>query len=192
MVQPIPEGANSVIPHLIIRGAAKAMDFYKEAFGAVETRRATMPGSDQIIHAEIRIGDSLVYLGDEFPEMGGRSPHALKGTPVHIHLWVADVDDTFARAVEAGATVRMPLMDQFWGDRYGQVEDPFGHYWSMGTHVADYTPEELEVRTREAMAKMPPPPPPKRKAAPKARKATARPKAAAKKAKGPARSARHK
>jgi uncharacterized glyoxalase superfamily protein PhnB len=190
MVRPIPEGAHSVIPHLIIRGAAKAMDFYKEAFGAVEQRRATMPGSEQILHAEIRIGDSLVYLGDEFAEMGVRSPHALKGTPVHIHLWVTDVDEAFERAVRAGAQVRMPLMDQFWGDRYGQVEDPFGHYWSMGTHVADYTPEEMDARMREAMANMPPPAPPKRKAVAKKRKA-ARPKPAAKKA-GKARSARHK
>jgi uncharacterized glyoxalase superfamily protein PhnB len=162
---------------LVVGGAANAIEFYKDAFGAIEIARHPGPGGT-IMHAAIRIGDSLVYLNDEFPEMGSKSPKRLKGTPVGLHLWFEDVDAAFARATGAGATVVMPLMDQFWGDRYGLVEDPFGHRWALATHKEDLTPDEMGRRAEAAMAAMAPPP---RRSAPKARKAKP------KKAKAPAR-----
>lgn len=148
-VKPIPDGMHSVTPHLICAGAADAIDFYKKAFDAVELSR--LPGaSGKLLHASIRIGDSIVMLSDEFPEMGGLGPKSLKGSPVTIHLCVEDVDALVARAVAAGAKVTMPVADMFWGDRYGQLEDPFGHRWSVGTHIRDVTPEEIQ----QAMSKM--------------------------------------
>ena len=144
-----PEGMHSVTPHLICAGAAKAIDFYTKAFGAVEEGR--LPGPDgRIMHAAIRIGDSTVMLVDEMPEWGAFGPKSLKGSPVTIHLYVEDADAFFARAVKAGAKVTMPLDDAFWGDRYGKLEDPFGHHWSVGTHVRDVSPEEMQ----QAMQKM--------------------------------------
>jgi PhnB protein len=142
-VKPIPEGLHTVTPHLTIRGAALAIDFYKEAFGAKEIRRAADAAGQRLMHAEIQIGDSRIYLNDEFPEMQTLSPQSLNGTPVTIHLAVADVDKLYQQALKAGAQVVMPLADQFWGDRYGIVADPFGHRWSMSTHVRDVTPEEM-------------------------------------------------
>jgi PhnB protein len=146
---PIPEGMHSVTPHLICAGASDAIEFYKKAFNAVELSRMPGPGG-KIMHASIRIGDSVVMLVDESPEWGMLGPKARKGSSVYIHLYVDDVDAFSARAVAAGATVAMPVADMFWGDRYGQLEDPFGHRWSVATHVRDMTQEE----TREAMQNM--------------------------------------
>lgn len=142
-VNPIPEGMRTVTPHLICAGAAQAIDFYKKAFGAVELSR--MPGPDgNVMHASIRIGDSVIMLNDEMPQWGALGPKSLKGSPVTIHLYVEDADALFAQAVKAGAKVTMPLDDMFWGDRYGKVEDPFGHQWSIGTHVREVNPAEMQ------------------------------------------------
>ena len=141
--QRVPEGHHTVTPHLTVGGAAQAIEFYQKAFGAKELGRAPGPAG-KLMHAEIQIGDSRVFLNDEFPEMGARSPLALNGTPVQIHLYVEDADALFQQAVEAGATVLMPLADQFWGDRYGIVTDPFGHRWSIASLIRDVTCEEVE------------------------------------------------
>jgi uncharacterized glyoxalase superfamily protein PhnB len=142
-VNPIPEGMRTVTPHLICAGAAEAIEFYQKAFGAVELSR--MPGSDgKVMHASIRIGDSVLMLNDEMPEWGSFGPKHLKGSPVIIHLYVENADAAFEQAVRAGATVTMPLDDMFWGDRYGKLEDPFGHQWSIGTHVRDVSPDEMQ------------------------------------------------
>jgi PhnB protein len=151
----VPEGCHSVSPHLVARGGAQALEFYKKAFGAKEIRRSAMPDG-KLLHAEMQFGDSRFYLNDEFPEMGAHSPQSLKGTPVTIHLWSEDVDSLYKQATAAGAQVVMPLADQFWGDRYGVVRDPFGHHWSMASHVKDLTPEQLKKAGEEAMAKMGP------------------------------------
>lgn len=154
MTQPIPEGMHSVTPHLVCEGAAEAIEFYKKAFGATEGGRLPGPGG-KIMHAQIRIGGSAVMLVDDFPEWGSHGPKALKGSPVTIHLYVPDVDAVFNQAVAAGATVKMPVADMFWGDRYGMLIDPFGHQWSIATHKRDVSPAEME----EEMRKMPPPAP---------------------------------
>jgi len=147
--KPIPEGMHTVTPHLVCDGAAAAIEFYKKAFGATEMSR--MPGPDgRLMHAQVRIGDSTVMLVDEWPDMGAVGPNKLKGTAVTLHLYVTDVDAAFAKAVDAGAKARMPPADMFWGDRYGQVQDPFGHMWSLATHQRDLSPEEI----RQGMAKM--------------------------------------
>jgi uncharacterized glyoxalase superfamily protein PhnB len=154
-VKPIPDGYHTVTPHLVLRDAAKAIDFYKKAFGAEELFR--MPGPDgKIMHAEIKIGDSIVYLCDELPRMKGWvSPAQLKGTTVCLHIYTEDVDAAFDKAVAAGATVTMPIMDAFWGDRYGKLSDPFGHEWSIATHKHDYTPEQIAKNAQEFFANMP-------------------------------------
>jgi PhnB protein len=147
--KPIPEGMHSVTPHLVCAGAADAIEFYKKAFNAVEMAR--LPGKDgKLMHASIRIGDSVVMLVDENPGFGMLGPKSLKGSPVTIHLYVEDADAFAARAVAAGAKITMPLADMFWGDRYGRLEDPFGHHWSVATHVRDVTREEMQ----QAMQKM--------------------------------------
>jgi PhnB protein len=147
--KPLPDGMHSVTPHLICAGAAKAIEFYKHAFNAVEASR--LPGKDgKIMHAMLRMGDSAVMLADEFPDWGSFGPKSLKGSPVVIHLYVEDVDAFVTRAVGAGAKITMPLDDMFWGDRYCQLEDPFGHRWSVATHVRDVSPEEMQ----QAMEKM--------------------------------------
>ena len=151
-VKRVPDGMHTVTPHLSVRGAADAIEFYKQAFGAREIFRHAMPDSQRIGHAEIRIGDSKVFLNDEFPEMGCSSPQSLGGSPVTLHLQVEDVDALFDQAVKAGATVVMPVQDQFWGDRYGMLADPFGHRWSIGSHVRDLTPEEVMKAAAEAFA----------------------------------------
>ena len=144
-----PEGMHSVTPHLICAGAAKAIEFYKEAFGAVE--QARLPGPDgRIMHAAILIGDSTVMLVDEMPEWGALGPKSLKGSPVTIHLNVDNADRFVERAVKAGAKVTMPVADQFWGDRYGKIEDPFGHSWSVAHPVREVSMEEA----RKAMLAM--------------------------------------
>jgi PhnB protein len=148
-VKAIPDGMHSITPHLVCAGAADAISFYTKAFGAVELSRLPGP-SGKLMHAAVKIGDSTVMLVDEMPEWGALGPKALKGSPVTIHLYVADVDAAVEKAVAAGAKVTMPVADMFWGDRYGQLEDPFGHKWSMATHKRDVSPDEM----REAMAKM--------------------------------------
>jgi PhnB protein len=141
-VKPIPDGMHTVTPHLVCAGAAEAIEFYKKAFNAVEITR--IPGQQgKLIHAHVRIGDSSVMLVDEFPEWNTFGPKVLKGSSVTIHLYVEDADAFIKRAVEAGAKVIMPIADMFWGDRYGVLEDPFGHRWSVATHVRDVSPEEL-------------------------------------------------
>lgn len=150
-INPIPQGMHSVTPHLVIGGAAQALEFYKQAFGAVEESRLPGPGG-KVMHATIRIGDSVIMLNDEMPEYGALGPKSLKGSPVTIHLYVADADAFAARAQKAGAKITMPVADQFWGDRYGVLEDPFGHRWSVATHVREVTPEEMAAAMKE-MAK---------------------------------------
>jgi uncharacterized glyoxalase superfamily protein PhnB len=147
--KPIPDGMHSLTPHLVCAGAADAIAFYKAAFGAVELHR--LPGPNGLLmHAAVRIGDSVLMLVDEAPNWGMLGPKALKGSPVTIHLYVADVDAAVAKAVAAGAKVTMPVADMFWGDRYGTLEDPFGHRWSLATHTRDTTIEEMQ----QAMAGM--------------------------------------
>ena len=141
-VQAIPEGMQSLTPHLVCRDAAQAIDFYGRAFGAIERFRLPAPNG-KIVHACVQIGDSQLFLVDEMPEHGALGPQALKGTPVTIHLQVEDADAAFARAMRAGAIVTMPLADMFWGDRYGQVVDPFGHHWSIATHLREVSREEM-------------------------------------------------
>jgi uncharacterized glyoxalase superfamily protein PhnB len=148
-VKPIPEDMHSVTPHLVCAGAAEAIEFYKKAFKAVEKVRMPGPGG-KLMHAAVRIGDSTLMLVDENPQYGSLGPKSLKGSPVTIHLYVEDADATVAQAVAAGAKVTMPVQEMFWGDRYGQLEDPFGHRWSVATHVRDLTPEEIQ----RGMAKM--------------------------------------
>jgi uncharacterized glyoxalase superfamily protein PhnB len=161
MVNYIPEGTHTVTPHLVIRGAAKAIDFYTRAFGAREHYRMPMPDGG-VAHAELQIGDSLIYLADESPQGAGRAPRSATSSSVVIHLYVEDADASIQRAAGAGATVTMPAMDMFWGDRFGQVRDPFGHLWSIATHKEDLTPEEMGKKGAEAMAAMPSmPKPPK-------------------------------
>jgi PhnB protein len=144
----IPQGMHSVTPHLVCAGAAKAIDFYVKAFGATE--QARIPGPDgRLMHAAVRIGDSTVMLVDEMPEWGALGPKSLKGSPVTIHLYVEDVDGFVERAVKAGAKVTMPVADQFWGDRYGKLEDPFGHHWSVATHQREPSMEEMQKAMRE-------------------------------------------
>jgi PhnB protein len=148
-VAPIPEGMRTVTPHLVCAGAADAIEFYKRAFGATEVSR--LPGKDgKLMHASIRIGDSVVMLVDEMPQWGVLGPKARGGTSAYIHLYVPDADAFAAHAVAAGLTVTMPLADMFWGDRYGQFEDPFGHRWSIATRIRDVPPDEW----RAAMEKM--------------------------------------
>ncbi len=147
---PIPPGMHTVTPHLCCRDCSGAIDFYVKAFGAESFGRLSSPDG-RIMHAMIRIGDSHVFLFDEMPEHGALGPRALKGTPVFLHLYVVDVDAAHARAVAAGCTPVMPLADMFWGDRYGQVEDPYGHRWSLATHKQDLTPDEMAEAMRRAM-----------------------------------------
>ena len=142
-IKPIPEGMHTVTPHLVCAGAADAIEFYKKAFNAVEMARIPQPDG-KIMHASIRIGDSVVMLVDEFPDWGVRGPKSLGGSPVTIHLYVEDVDAFTERAVGAGAKITMPIADMPWGDRYGQLEDPFGHRWSVATHVRDVSPDEIQ------------------------------------------------
>jgi uncharacterized glyoxalase superfamily protein PhnB len=148
-VKSIPEGMHTVTPHLICAGAADAIEFYKKAFQAVEGGRMAGP-QGKLIHALIRIGDSAVMLVDEFPDWGSIGPKTLKGSPVTIHLYVEDVDAIVKRAVAAGAKMTMPLEDTFWGDRYCKLEDPFGHHWSVATHVRDVSPEEMQQAAEKA------------------------------------------
>ncbi|MFD0275302.1 VOC family protein [Kitasatospora sp. NPDC127111] len=149
-VKPIPEGYPRVTPYLCVDGAAAAIDFYVSVLGATERMRAPAPGG-KLGHAELQIGDSVVMLADEFPDMGFLGPKTVGGTPVNLYVFVEDVDAVFAKALAQGARELDPVKDQFYGDRSGQFEDPFGHRWHVATHVEDVPPDELEKRAREAM-----------------------------------------
>jgi len=150
-VSPVPEDMNNVVPHLVVKGASDAIAFYAKAFGAVECSR--MPGADgRIMHSAIKIGASTLFVVDEFPEYGGVGPATLKGSPVTLHVYVPDVDATFAQAVAAGATGTMPPSDMFWGDRYAKLVDPFGHHWSLASRQKILTPAEMQASMKAAMA----------------------------------------
>ncbi len=148
--KPVPDGYRTATPYLIVKGAAEAIEFYKRAFGATEMLRMADP-QGRVGHAEIKIGDSVIMLADEHPAMGYRSPRSLGGSSVSILLYLEDVDAVYERALKAGARSQRPVADQFYGDRSGTLEDPFGHLWTVATHVEDVPPEELERRARAAM-----------------------------------------
>lgn len=147
-IKPIPDGYHSVTPYIIIKGAAAAIDYYKSAFGATELFRMEHEG--KVGHAEIKIGDSPIMLADEHPEMNAFSPKTVGGTPVSLMIYVEDVDSMFKRAIELGGTEMKPLQDQFYGDRSGTLTDPFGHVWTVATHMEDLTPEEIDSRAAAA------------------------------------------
>jgi PhnB protein len=163
MANPVPEGTHTLTPHLVVKCAAKAIKFYEKALGATELYHMDAPGG-RIGHAELQLGDSRFYIADEFP--GGKLK-APKQASVGLHVYVADCDALFQRALAAGAKVVMPLTDMFWGDRFGQVRDPFGHVWSIATHKEDLSPDEMDRRGKEAMAQMAPKPKAKAKAKPR-------------------------
>jgi PhnB protein len=144
-VKSIPDGYHTITPHLAVRDTAKALEFYAKAFGAEELFRMPGPGGT-VMHAELKIGDSIVMLGEEEPQMGASSPQTIGGSPVSLLIYVKDVDASFARADKAGCTVQMPLTDMFWGDRYGKLLDPFGHHWALATHKEDVSPEDMAKR----------------------------------------------
>lgn len=166
-VKPIPDGFHTITPSIVVSDAARAIDFYKEALGAEEVFRATTPDGGKVFHAEVRIGNSMFFVCDEFPEMsepggganGGSaeagecprqlSPNNLGGATGALNLYVENADASFERAVAAGARTLMPVMDAFWGDRFGMVADPFGHYWTFSTHIRDVSPEEIEAAAKE-------------------------------------------
>ena len=152
MVEPVPDGYPPVTPYLIVDGADAAIDFYKSVLGASERMRMAAGAEGKIGHAELEIGDSVIMLADEFPEMDARGPRSVGGTPISLHVYVEDVDGVFERAVEAGAEVRQPVEDKFYGDRLGSFEDPFGHRWHVATHIEDVPQDELERRAAEAGA----------------------------------------
>jgi uncharacterized glyoxalase superfamily protein PhnB len=149
----VPAGFHTLTPHITVRDADKALEFYKRAFGAEVLNVARMPNG-KVMHAAVQIGDSKLLLNEESPEYGALSPLSTGGTGVVLHIYLENVDAAFDRAVSAGAEVKMPLMDQFWGDRYGVVADPYGHKWSLATHIKDMSPEEMQRAQDEAMASM--------------------------------------
>jgi PhnB protein len=150
-VKPIAEGYNSVTPYLFVKGAANAIDYYKNVFGAKERMR--MPGPNgKIMHAELQIGDSIVMLADENPQVGAKSPETVGGASSSLHVYVEDVDSTAKKAVSAGAKIVRPVKDEFYGDRLGTIIDPFGHMWSIATHIEDVSPEEMKKRMANAMS----------------------------------------
>lgn len=147
--KPVPDGYHTITPALTIRDAARAIEFYKQAFGA-QARDVAKGPDGKVMHAELLIGDSVIMLSDEFPEFGALSPQSIGGSSTLLHIYLDGVDAAFDRAVKAGAEVEMPVMDQFWGDRYGRLKDPFGHKWSIATHIKDMSADEM----KRAMAKM--------------------------------------
>jgi PhnB protein len=152
-VKPIPEGYHTLTPFLTVRNAERAIEFYKQAFGA--QARGVAKGPDgKVMHAEVKIGDSVIMLSDEYPEFGSLSPQSVGGSPMGLHIYIENVDAAFDRAVKAGAQVEMPVADQFWGDRYGKLKDPFGHKWSIATHVKDMSADEMKRSMDDAMSKM--------------------------------------
>ena len=155
-VKPIPEGYHTLTPYLTIKGADKAIDFYKKALGAEEIFRMPMPDGKTVAHAELMIGDSHLMISEEWPQPGcAVSPTTAKNTTVTVHMYVNDVDKAFKRAVDGGATGVMPPVDMFWGDRFAKVADPFGHHWSIATHIKDLSPDEMAAAAKEAFANMP-------------------------------------
>lgn len=153
MTKPIPDGYHTLTPHLIVSDGAKAIDFYKTAFGAQEIGRFMAPDGRGVMHAELKIGNSILMLGGEFPP-SCLSPQSRGGTTVSLYLYFDNSDAAFDRAVKAGCTVKMPMMDQFWGDRCGQVEDPFGHQWTVATHKKDLTHDQIAENAKAFFAKM--------------------------------------
>jgi uncharacterized glyoxalase superfamily protein PhnB len=154
MTKPIPDGFHSLTPHIVVPDGAHAIEFYKKAFGAHEIFRMLAPDGKSLMHAQLKIGDSVLMLGGEFgPDC--RSPKGYGGTSVFLHIYTDHADALFDRAVKAGCTVHMPMADAFWGDRYGQLEDPFGHKWSIAAHQHDLTPEQMAANAKEFFAKMP-------------------------------------
>ncbi len=154
MTKPIPAGFHSVTPTLTVRGAGDAIEFYKKAFNAEEINRFPGPDGKTIMHAEIKIGDSIIMLNDEFPQMNCLSPQSVGGPSSAIYLYVENSDSIFNRAVSAGAKVRMPMMNAFWGDRFGMLEDPYGHIWTVATRIIDLSPEEIKKAGTEASKSM--------------------------------------
>lgn len=154
MVKAIPDEFTAITPHLICRDCAKAIEWYKQALGAVELGTMMMPDGNTVMHASIQIGGAVIMLAEECPDWGSRSPLSLEGSPVTIHLYVEDADAVFNQAVEHGANGIMPVMDAFWGDRYGKFIDPFGHHWSVATHTRDLTPEQIAEGAQAAFASM--------------------------------------
>ncbi|WP_299620962.1 VOC family protein [Pelagibius sp.] len=152
-----PEGFHSVTPHMVVKDVPAAIAFYEKVFGAKEALRMPTPDGSVIMHAEIEIGDSRIMMGEEMPDWGALSPLSLGGTPLSLHLYVADVDAIYAAALAEGATGKMPPADMFWGDRYAQVVDPFGHSWAFAKHLRDPSPEEIEEGMKAAMAGPPEP-----------------------------------
>jgi PhnB protein len=153
MAKPIPDGFHTVSPHLIVPDGVLAVEFYKQAFGAQEVTRLMAPDGRTLMHAQLKIGDSAIMLGSEFPP-NALSPKNRGGASVFLHIYTADADAAFDRAIKAGCKVNMPMSDMFWGDRYGQLEDPFGHIWSIATHQHDYTPEQVVANAKAFFAKM--------------------------------------
>ncbi len=154
--QPIPKGYHIITPSLVVRGATEAVEFYKKAFGAKEVGKAMTMPDGKVLHGEFRIGDSIVMYSDEFPDMGSRSPLSVGGVSSSLLIYTRDADALFNQALAAGAKVAMPIGDQFWGDRYGIVTDPFGHQWQIATHKEDLTPKEMARRAQAAMSGPPP------------------------------------
>ena len=151
MTNAIPLGFHTLTPHIVVSDGAQAIEFYQHAFGAEEQVRLLMPGTQTVMHGQLKIGDSMIMLGGEFPP-SALSPKSRGGTSVFLHLYVADADAAFSRAVMAGCTIKMPLSDTFWGDRYGVVEDPFGHQWAIATRQHDYTQEQIVANSKAFMA----------------------------------------
>jgi uncharacterized glyoxalase superfamily protein PhnB len=150
-VNPIPPGQSGLLPHLVVESGTKALEFYRKAFGGEELYRIPSPCGTKVMHAEMRLGDSVLMIGEDAPEQGPpRNPKALRGSSVTIHRYVADTDAAVKRAVEAGATLKLPPTDMFWGDRYGAVTDPFGHEWSFATRQKELTPEQIAEAARSA------------------------------------------
>jgi uncharacterized glyoxalase superfamily protein PhnB len=154
-VRPVPDGFNTLSPYLVVKDAPRAIEFYKKAFGAEEMYRSTMPGSGVVMNAQLRFGNSMLMLNEEFPQWGSKSPRSLGGSPVTVHLYVDDADKAYERAVQAGAEATMPLMDAFWGDRFGKLRDPFGHEWSIATRKENLAPAEIARRAEQWFANMP-------------------------------------
>jgi PhnB protein len=154
MAKPIPDGYHTVTPSLVVKGGAQAIEFYKKSFGAIENFRMPGPDGKSLMHAELKIGDSIVMLADEQPDMGCKAPTSVGTSTGSLFLYVKDVDAAYKKAVEAGAKVVMPPADMFWGDRFGQVDDPFGHRWGLGTHKEDVAPDEMAKRQQQFFASM--------------------------------------
>jgi PhnB protein len=153
-VKKIPDGYHSITPMLIVKDGLKAIEYYKKVFGAIDKGTMMMPDNNSVAHAELLIGDSKIMLSDEFPEMKSLSPTTVGGSPVSLYLYVEDVDKTFNLAVTEGGKSLFPVQDRFYGDRHGSIQDPFGHIWSLATHIKDLTKEEMKKAAEEAFSKM--------------------------------------